>query len=605
MKRKPETGDEKMVHSSGEPAEDSSVSTSAPLQTSTQPQQQQPISTQQQQLQPRQISTGQQQQITMPPGSFIASDRRWYQPAPHSPLSLAPSSLRIGRYSKPWLVYRHILAVVIVAFLLTQGVTIIWFGLAEGDAWLSLVGGFCTLPFVGLLLAMTRPRLAHVRIAVPSPNGSYFHTIQNSETLQTPVPTTFTQHIIRDDSTLDTPPSRTVWLAFTALMVISLAIALAMVSGVAAPIVLTIAVLIGIPAWLFGFSIPVLAWWSYSSEALALDTRRRDAEAWLVAGMLSAIPAVIINSFLAPSLIPASLSAEVTEFLIITLSAPIGEELCKGLAAALFIGRMRGRKHGFQIGFTVGLGFAMIENLQYILLSFGSGYVGFTFTALIRGLGSIPGHAFWTGLTGFALGAIATNLPAKIPLLDPHGESAKPSVPWLLVDPETGERISNVEPTDQSFQSNQTDHAQVVGPGIAEMWETPMPTAPHVDLPVAPEVPLIEMAQLIDGEVKMVVYELESIPRMVKQRGGLTIMPRSNLAQALGLAMLGHASWNGSSVLIPWLISLIGVGELGVILASLVWTGCLVTGVIWLGKRVLAAVSSLEEEASKSKSPSF
>jgi RsiW-degrading membrane proteinase PrsW (M82 family) len=573
----------KMVHSGEETVVNSPMSAPVAQQVSTPLQQHNSPQIQQN------IQNIPNQQITMPDGAFIASDQRWYQPAPHSPLSPASSSLRIGRYSKPWLVYRHILGVVIVAFLLTQGVVIAWLGFDEGDAWLSLVGALCMLPFVGLLLAITRPRLAHVRIAVASPNGSYFHTIQNSETIQTPGPTTFAQHIIRDDSTLDTPPSRTVWLAFTALMIISVTIALALVSGIAAPVILTLAVLIGIPAWLFGFSIPVLAWWSYSSEALGLDTKRRDAEAWLIAGMLSAIPAIIINSFLAPGLIPAS------------LSAPIGEELCKGLAAALFIGRMRGRKHGFQIGFTVGLGFAMIENLQYILFSFGSGYVGFTFTALIRGLGSIPGHAFWTGLTGFALGAIATKLPAKIPILDPHGESAKPSVPWLLVDPETGERISNVEPI-STLKSDQNNLAEVARHGLTAISDTTMPTIPEITMPIAPEVPLIEMAQLIDGEVQMIVFEQQNIPRMIKTRNGLSLMPTSNLAQGLGLAMLGHATWNASSILVPWLVSAAGVGEIGVILSSLIWIGCLVAGVIWLGRGVLTAVSSLEDETNVTES---
>ena len=91
-------------------------------------------------------------------------------------------------------------------------------------------------------------------------------------------------------------------------------------------------------------------------------------------------------------------------FLLLTISAPVGEELCK---AAFVLGLYKlidSPKRGFQIGFSVGLGFALLENLQYILISLAGGPVGFSLTAIVRGIGSIPGHAFWTGLSGVSIG---------------------------------------------------------------------------------------------------------------------------------------------------------------------------------------------------------
>ncbi len=509
--------------------------------------------------------------------TFLGTDGCWYQPAPTTSLTPAPPSLKIGRYSSPWMVYRHILGVVVITFMIAQGVVIAWMGIAERDGWLAFVGGLCVLPFVGLLLVLTRPRLAHVRIAVPTPTGGLYHSMPGDETLITPMPSRFAQHIIRDDSSLDTPPSRTVWLLFAGLMATSVALALALLTGVAFPLVLTLAIIVGIPAWLFGFSIPVLAWWSYSSETLGLDTRRRDAEAWLVAGMLSAIPALIINSFVAPTMIPASASEQVSEFLIVALSAPVGEELCKGLAAALFIGRMRGRKHGFQIGFTVGLGFAMIENLQYILLSFGGGYVSFTVTALMRGIGSIPGHAFWTGMTGFALGALAVRLPHRLPLLDPHGESAKREVPWLLVDPKSGRTISH-----------------------SEMAASPAdPTGRLLEI----EVPIIEMAvPVVDGGFEMREVDAGDAARLPDPDGPRGLMPSSSLPIGIGLAMLGHATWNGTSIIVPWLVESAGFGELAVVLVSLLWIAVLVTAVLLLGRGMLRAVRGLDAADSRERS---
>ena len=60
-------------------------------------------------------------------------------------------------------------------------------------------------------------------------------------------------------------------------------------------------------------------------------------------------------------------------------------------------------RRGFQIGFTVGLGFALLENLGYILSTFMLGEetaVVFAFTSLLRAVGSIPGHGVWTAISG-------------------------------------------------------------------------------------------------------------------------------------------------------------------------------------------------------------
>ena len=69
---------------------------------------------------------------------------------------------------------------------------------------------------------------------------------------------------------------------------------------------------------------------------LDIQTTKWQAEMMLIAGMLSTIPAIVINSILSPSLLNfAGLSAfnanSVGEFLLLTMSAPIGEEICKGL----------------------------------------------------------------------------------------------------------------------------------------------------------------------------------------------------------------------------------------------------------------------------------
>ena len=86
------------------------------------------------------------------------------------------------------------------------------------------------------------------------------------------------------------------------------------------------------------------------------------------------------------------------------------------MAVALFLPYIKGPKHGFQVGFTVGLGFALIENFQYIGISLVGGPFAASFTILVRGIGSIPGHAVWTAISGTAIGWMATDKELKAKL---------------------------------------------------------------------------------------------------------------------------------------------------------------------------------------------
>ena len=208
----------------------------------------------------------------------------------------------------------------------------------------------------------------------------------------------FDRHLIRDDSVLDVPSTIASWVVFTLTIIISIGLWATIIVG--SEIAIMLAFLALIPVIVVGFSIPVMAWWSHSTNRIGLPTRRRDAETWLMAGIFSTIPAPFINSIFFPEIVllfDPDISAEQMENLGAVISAPVGEEIC-GLAILYFASKIKSPKHGFQIGFTVGLGFAILENLMYVL-----GFVGSPMTIFIRGIGSIP-HAVWTGLTGGAIG---------------------------------------------------------------------------------------------------------------------------------------------------------------------------------------------------------
>ena len=416
------------------------------------------------------------------------------------PLTPPPPNLQMARPSRPWRMYGRIVGLVILLYIFEESIAGGWILALEGE---SLYGSICLLLAIPTMLgivAMRRPRAVLLERAVPDSNGQQLHAIaSHTGSLQTPMPTRLDRHLMRDDSVLDVPATSIVWIIFGVTVLCSFGLWYIIGEGGAGAQI--IAALLLIPVILIGFSIPVMGWWSHSTKRIGLPTRRRDAEAWLTAGILSALPAVMINSWLFPNivyLISPNISYEGMMNLMAVISAPVGEELCKAAAIWFFASKIRSPKHGFQIGFTVGLGFAILENLQYIGLSGGDAT-----TVLVRGIGSIPGHAVWTGLTGAAMGwTLMRSRATELQRAAESGMQIKPpeveDAQWKLIDKDSGEIIQTSGLDAESGVS--------VSPSGVEFWK---PAGPIIQKEPWIKIPLPE-----------------------------------NIGLGLGLAMIGHASWN-------------------------------------------------------------
>ena len=431
------------------------------------------------------------------------------------------------------------LSIVILLWILAQFVVLIAAGFLDGDldgdfgpldGALVIAGSLCSFPLVVLLLYMRRPKLEHLIIAEPTAQGQYIHSLPNAKILQTPLPTTVRQFIVRSRHPLRVPKSKQLWLLFLGgVLVSSIAFAPLLFDSSNVMFIL-LALFVAIPAWLVGFSTPVFAWWSFSSSRFHMSTTRQQGEAMLIAGMLSTFPAIIINSFITPGAVlllsGGQASATLVETITVVISAPVGEELCKALAVFSLAGLIDSKKRGFQVGFTVGLGFALLENLQYILFSLFAGEVvafSYGFTTVIRGIGSIPGHAMWTACSGYAIGHM---LEQKR-----HGIQIPDVKQWNLVNP--------LNPSGGAAIGHSTHYNQ----------SSLFTKSSNLQLPT-------------------------SLPVM------------------LGIAMLGHAFWNGSSILISY-ISINLDPVLGLVL-ELGWIVILITLLWTFGRFVLAA--AMEQE---------
>jgi RsiW-degrading membrane proteinase PrsW (M82 family) len=290
-----------------------------------------------------------------------------------------------------------------------------------------------------------------------------------------------------------------------------------------------------------------MAWWSHSTKKIGLPTRRRDAEAWLMAGILSGIPVLFINSMIFPILVllvAPNISVTGLSSLGMVVSAPVGEELCKAGAIWFFASKIRSPKHGFQIGFTVGLGFAILENLLYV-----GGSLGDPLTMLVRGIGSIPGHAVWTGLTGAAIGWHLMQERAKqlqiaaesgMQIRRPEDEQKQ----WKLIEKDTGEIIETPGMKQQGGIS--------VGPSGVEIW---MPSAP-----------------------------------IIQKEPWIKIPLPKNIGFGLFLAIIGHASWNGILTIFDIFATASGWSEMVLTVLEYTLMAMMVGSVLIIGTGLLHSV---------------
>ena len=517
-----------------------------------------------------------------------ASGKRYLLEDP-APLSVAPSNLRLATKSKPWNNYWRMLGTVILAFILIWfGLTVIIAGLIYNESILTALGAVCSLLPLPVLIWLHKPKLVHVRLAIPHADGKTHHPLTEGGSLKTPEKTKFQRFIIPDDSVLDLPPLRQVWGIFIVIIVVGSALSIPLILSLLSgdedifSIVFIVSFLPVMLLSIAAFSIPVFAWWATSSKIIGLQTRRRDAEAWMIAGMASALPALIINSFIFPSLLPGGLS-ENTEFaLTATISAPIGEEIFKFLAICLFLPSIRNARKGFQIGFTVGLGFALIENLTYIIGSGMGGAITLTLTTLMRGIGSIPGHGLWTGISGFGLGYFAQTTEANKRMkwiLNRLSIKSVDLVENFGIDVDGDGDYSgydNFRPTFEEIMGENENH-NVWGLIDSKTGET------------------IDTMGLQTSEISHALVTSTQASEYRKNEG-FRILPPSNVFSCLILAILGHAFWNGTSVGVDLVGRSLGLGSDGVIVLSLAWVAVLITGLLIIARAIFKGIRSLPHD---------
>ena len=378
------------------------------------------------------------------------------QGVPQTRLSPAPHNLFLSQKSSPWKTIFSMLTSVMILFFFVQIFVVVVFGFVDGDMdgdlgptdpFLVIFGTLCSTPFLLLFLIARKPKLAHIVRLDSSNQGNNAHYITPGTLIQSTNPTVLQHHLIHNTSPLEMPSVRQLWLIFiVGTLISSVFMAPILVTDINA-VTLLLFFIVALPAWIIGFSTPVFAWWSTTNEYFGLNTTRKQGEWMLIAGMLSTLPALLINSLVSPIIINLLGLSVTDEYslgfgMILFLSAPIGEEISKALAVLCLARFIDSSKRGFQIGFSVGLGFALLENMTYILNSLLTGEgaaISFVFTAILRAIGSIPGHATWTAISGYAIGKYVVSKrwnKSSVNIFD--DTSSVTDSQWILFDNKSG-----------------------------------------------------------------------------------------------------------------------------------------------------------------------
>ena len=499
-------------------------------------------------------------------------------------LSSAPKDFHLSRAGKPFRRYFSLVGNSILMIFLVQAFSFQLFGVLERQPLNIIACSFVTLPCLFCLFYFHRPKLVEVRLVTSDQKGILAHPIPEGGSIQTTTNSRMIRFLVRDDSIIDTPPSFKIWLVFVLCLFISFAIAILEIMG--GDLGLIFSLLMALPMILILFSIPVYAWWASSTSWIGIPTRLRDAEAWLIAGMAAGIPAIFVNSWLTPTLVPGSWSLNTEDFIIYTISAPIGEEIFKFLAILCFISSIKGPKTGFQVGFTVGLGFAISENFTYLVSSYvsGGGFASLLITSLIRGIGSIPGHAVWTSFSGAALGWWLTekNNKAKVNIfIHRFISKSMDIIEGIGID-------IDMDGDNSGYDGPEYTMIQAI--------QDVENTAQSPNWTISPDKVNTVSTSLISNSlghdnnfiIKKSTDNLEIISR-------LKIIPPQSLLFGLLIAICGHSFWNGSGIIISKLGFYLGFTENAVIGISLVWIIIMVTIVIFVSSLLMRGISSLAE----------
>ena len=171
---------------------------------------------------------------------------------------------------------------------------------------------------------------------------------------------------------------------------------------------------LGPTAFALGMAIAVVPVPVYVVLALWLDRfepepARTLAQTFAWGATVAVFVALVVNGFM-QTLLDGAWGVDAAEVIGSVFTAPIVEELAKGFALLILFSELRDEFDGVVDGVVyasmVGLGFAMVENVQYYGQAVAEGTERSVLTFVLRGLMAPFAHPLFTSVFGIGLGMV-------------------------------------------------------------------------------------------------------------------------------------------------------------------------------------------------------
>ena len=208
-------------------------------------------------------------------------------------------------------------------------------------------------------------------------------------------------------------------------------------------------------------------------------------------------------------------------------------------------------------------------------------------TSLIRGIGSIPGHAVWTSFSGAALGwwLSESKNKAQINLLI-HRFTSKSMdlIESIGIDIDMDGDSSGYDGPEysivQAIHDVETDNQ-------SPSWTISENKIDSISTSLISNGSYFSSSES-NFTIKKKSNDLQSVSKF-------KIIPPKSLFWGVLIAILGHSFWNGSGIIISELGADLGFSENLVIGISLLWIIIMVITVIFVSSLLMRGISSLSE----------
>jgi RsiW-degrading membrane proteinase PrsW (M82 family) len=169
---------------------------------------------------------------------------------------------------------------------------------------------------------------------------------------------------------------------------------------------------VGVRGFAFGTLMAVVPVPFYVMLALWLDRYEAEpprvlARTFVWGATVAICMAMLVNSY-AEGLVGSAFGDHAASLFGAVVSAPVVEELAKGLALLILyrgmVDEFDGVVDGVVYAAMVGLGFAMVENVQYYGSALAEGEHSSVVTFVVRGMMAPFAHPFFTSMIGIGLG---------------------------------------------------------------------------------------------------------------------------------------------------------------------------------------------------------